>query len=89
MSLNVCRDEAGQFLDAIHALDEPIEKKMLWLQQELDLLKANLQDEKIVGHQVYDLLFLLFEIASQYNVDLDAEWLAGRSRKQEKYLQPR
>ena len=56
------------------------------LQDELDILKANLCDEKIISHQVYDLLFLLFEIAFQYNVDLDSEWLAGRSRKQKKYL---
>jgi hypothetical protein len=86
MSLNAYRDEAGQFLEALHASNEPAEKKITMLQEELDTLKANLHDEKIVSHQAYDLLFLLFEIASQYNADLDKEWLAGRSRKREKYL---
>jgi hypothetical protein len=88
MSLNTYRDEAGQFLDAIHASAEPIEKKVLLLQHELDILKANLHDAKTISHQVYDLLFLLFEIASVYNANLDVEWLAGQSRKQKKYLLP-
>lgn len=86
MSLNRYRDEAGRFLEAIHASDEPVEKKIIMLQQELDVLKANLHSDDQVSHQVYDLLFLLFEIASQYNVNLDLEWRAGHLRKQKKYL---
>ena len=86
MSLNTYRDEAGRFLDDIHASDEPIEKKIMMLQQELDLLKTGTHDVKVISHQVYDLLFLLFEIASQYDIDLDSEWLAGQSRKTKKYL---
>ena len=86
MSLNTYRDEAGQFLETIHATNEPVEKKIMMLQHELDILKANLHDKKVISHQVYDLLFLLFEIASQFNADLDSEWLAGQSRKQKKYL---
>jgi hypothetical protein len=53
----------------------------------LDILEhTDATDRKAVGHQVYDLLFLLMEIASQYNVDLDHEWEAGQMRKAEKYL---
>lgn len=86
MSLNIYRDEAGHFLAGIHTTNEPAEKKIIMLQHELDILKDNLNDDKIISHQVYDLFFLLFEIASQYNVDLDSEWLAGQSRKQKKYF---
>ena len=86
MSLNNYRDETGRFLEAIHASDEPVEMKIKMLQQELDLLKTDAHDAKVVTHQVYDLLFLLFEIASQYDIDLDSEWLAGQSRKLKKYL---
>ncbi len=86
MSLNVYRDEVGRFLEAIHASDEPVEKKIKMLQQELDLLKTSPHNATVVTHQVYDLLFLLFEIASQYDIDLDSEWLAGQSRKMKKYL---
>jgi len=86
MNLNNYKDEAGRFLEAIHALDEPIEKKVEMLQQELDILKASVYDGKIISHQVYDLLFLLFEIAFQHDIDLDSEWLAGQSSKMKKYL---
>jgi hypothetical protein len=86
MSLNTYRDEAGCFLEAIHASDEPAEKKMMMLEQELNILRANLHDSHTVSHQTYDLLFLLFEIASQYHIDLDSEWLSGQERKKEKYL---
>jgi len=85
MSLNNYRDEAGRFLEAIHASDEPAEKKIEMLQHEFDILKAGFQNSETVRHQVYDLLFLLFEIASQYGIDLDAEWLAGQIRKEKKY----
>ena len=86
MSLNAYRDEAGRFLEAIGATEEPVEKKFSLLQRELDRLKSDANNAEAAGHQVYDLLFILFEIASQYNVDLDAAWLAGRLRKNRKYL---
>jgi len=86
MSLNNYRDEAGRFLEAIRATDEPVEKKIKMLQHELDILKASVHDSDTVSHQVHDLLFLLFEIASQYDIDLEVEWLAGQSRKKQKYL---
>ena len=86
MNLNAYRDEAGRFLEAIQATDEPVEKKIQMLQHELDILKTSIHDDKTVSHQVYDLLFLLFEVASQYNLDLDLEWLNGQSRKKKKYL---
>lgn len=37
-------------------------------------------------HQIYDMLFILFEIAADNKFDLDAEWDKGRQRKKEKYL---
>ena len=87
MSLNAYRDEAARFLADIHAADDPVGTKFRMLQEELDILKAaDPSDAKTVSHQVYDLMFLLFEVAAQYNADLDAEWAAGRARKAEKYL---
>jgi len=86
MSLNTYRDEAGRFLEAILASDEPEEAKIAILEHELAALKANLHDNTTVSHQVYDLLFMLFEIAAQYNIDLDSEWLSAQMRKKAKYL---
>jgi len=85
MSLNKYRDEAGRFLEAIDASGEPIEKIIEMLEAELKTLKENAGDEAIVTHQLYDLLFLLFEIASRQQSNLDAEWEKGRMRKREKY----
>lgn len=87
MSLNGYRDETARFLAAIHADGEPVETKLRMLQEELDILKAaNPLDITTVSHQAYDLLFILFEVAAQYGIDLDAEWDAGRTRKAAKYL---
>ncbi len=87
MSLNTHRDEAARFLKGIHALDEPLEKKLRMLQEELDNLKtADPADAKTVSHQTYDILFLVMEIAAQCHVDLDAEWAAGQKRKANQYL---
>lgn len=86
IGLNAFRDEVMSFLEAICALEEPVERKTEMLRNEIALLEAHLQDDCVVRHQVYDLLFLVFEIAAQCDIDLDSEWIAGRSRKQEKYL---
>jgi hypothetical protein len=87
MPLNEYRDEAGRFLSAIHVGNEPISVKIAMLQQELNILAAvPADDNRVIGHQVYDLLFLLFEIASQYEIDIDTQWEAGRDRKARKYL---
>jgi hypothetical protein len=37
-------------------------------------------------HQIYDMMFLLFEIAAANNLDLDSEWQTGAIRKLENYL---
>ncbi|MBN2879306.1 MAG: hypothetical protein JXN65_06695 [Clostridia bacterium] len=86
MSLNKYRDEAGRFLEAIGADGEPIEKIIVMLEDEMKTLKENAGDDAIVTHQLYDLIFLLFEIASQQQADLDSEWEKGRKRKQGKYI---
>lgn len=87
MQLNACRDEAGAFLAAIQADHEPIAAKLDMLREELYILEHTPpENRKAVGHQVYDMLFLLFEIASQSGADLDAEWEAGKARKAAKYL---
>ncbi|HKL98452.1 MAG TPA: hypothetical protein VJZ06_00935 [Mobilitalea sp.] len=39
-----------------------------------------------VQRQVYDMMFILLEIAAANNLDLDCEWQAGMKRKCEKYL---
>ena len=87
MGLNTYRDEAGQFVTAIGAGEEHVEKILGWLDEELAELKgaAARSDLPALGHQIYDVLFLLFELAARFDLDIDAEWAAGRQRKRDKY----
>jgi len=82
MSLNAFRDEAGEFLKAVGpAGGEPIPEIVRLLDEEHAGLKASLDDPGRLNHQVYDMLFLLFELAARRNLDLDAQWVQGRDKK--------
>ncbi|MBN1556211.1 MAG: hypothetical protein JXA11_15830 [Phycisphaerae bacterium] len=85
MSLNQYRDEAGAFIRGIGATDEPVEKILNWLGEELSHLRSSLRNREEPVHQVYDMLFLIFELAARYDLDLDEQWAQGRIRKKEKY----
>lgn len=86
MSLNTYRDEAGEFLKMIEADDISLDSKIAMLEKELNILKSSINKPNKFNHQIYDMLFLLFEIASETNFDIDTEWNFGRARKQEKYI---
>ena len=62
MGLNRYRDEVAEFLDKIAAREEPVSKVMGMLDEEISLLKESLDDRERLSHQLYDVLFLLFEI---------------------------
>jgi hypothetical protein len=85
MNLNEYRNEVREFLDKIASREEPVSRVMDMLDEEVALLKESLDDRERLGHQVYDVLYLLFEMAAIYNLDMDAEWVKGRKRKQSKY----
>ena len=84
--LNRLRDEAGAFVEAIGAGDEHVAKILDWLDEEMAELKASVGDGARLRHQIYDVVFLLMELAARFEADLDAEWVAGRERKRRKYL---
>ena len=86
MSLNNYRDEAGEFLKNIGADNDGLEAKVKMLEEEFGILKSSINETRKLNHQVYDMLFLLFEIASDTNMDIDAEWSKGRIKKQNKYI---
>ncbi|MEE9436019.1 MAG: hypothetical protein V3V37_04990 [Candidatus Adiutricales bacterium] len=39
-----------------------------------------------MGHKTYDVIFLLMDLASRFDTDLNEEWKLGRQRKKKKYL---
>ena len=86
--LNNYRDEAGEFLKAIGAEQEDAGRIFDMLEQELSELKQSLYNPTKRCHQIYDMLFLLFELAARNGDDLDAEWKKGRESKIRKYPQP-
>lgn len=88
MALNDYRNEAGEFMAAIGASEEHVSKILGWLDEELAELKDATEKDDLprLRHQIYDVLFLLFELAAKYDLDLDAEWATRRERKQAKYL---
>lgn len=86
MDLNDYRDEAGAFLTALGKDNSGIQEKIDFLETEFTLLKKVKKEPGPLRHQLYDMLFILFEIAAQNGFDLNDEWEKGRKRKAEKYL---
>jgi hypothetical protein len=84
--LNDYKDEARRFLASV-APDDRMADIIKLFPEELRLLEDAVQsgDTTRASHQIYDLLFLLMEMAAVAGVDLDAEWRNGRERKRTKY----
>lgn len=87
MCLNDYRDEVKEFLVKVNSLGKNQEQKLVWLEKELVLLKSAVMDSdyKAISHQIYDMMYLLFEIAADNNSDLDSEWINGGNKK-DKYV---
>ena len=86
MSLNNYRDEAGYFLKKIGEENGRSDIKVNMLEEEFNILKKVINSPGELRHQIYDMLFILFEMAADHKFDLDDEWNKGRVRKKEKYL---
>ena len=85
MGLNEFRDEAREFLVGIGQSEREASEIIPMLDEEVALLKSSIGDREKLCHQIYDVLFLLFELAGQYDCNLDLEWEKGREKKQKKY----
>lgn len=84
MGLNFYIDEVRDFIDKSGFVAD-YDKIFAMLDEEFSALKSANGDAEKMQHQVYDMLFLLFEIAAKGNFNLDTEWEKGRERKK-KYL---
>ena len=75
MCLNDYRDEVKEFLVKINSFGVNQEQKLMWIEKEFKLLKSAVKnsDNKAISHQIYDMMYLLFEIAADNNSDLDSE----------------
>lgn len=85
MTLNHYRNEAAEFLKKSGFKDEDCSIKIAMLEEELSILKVTDTPARL-KHQIYDMLFLLFEIAADYEFDLEEEWDKGKIRKYDKYI---
>ena len=88
MSLNEYKNEVKEFLFRVGSLNGDNNQKIEWLNEEFELLKKAVNESvpHEIQHQLYDMLYLLFEIAADNDFDLDSEWEKGSKRKKEKYL---
>ena len=83
MNLNDYRDEVKEFLIKINSFGVNQEQKLAWLEKEFHLLKLAVKnsDNKAISHQIYDMMYLLFEIAVDNDSDLNSEWIKGKKKK--------
>ena len=86
MGLNAYRDEPGEFVAALGTSAASEETVLQWLDEEVAELKASRGDAPRLCHQIYDVLFLLFSLAAQHDLDLEAEWEGVGRQKLAKYL---
>ena len=85
MSLNNLRDQAADFLNKLKA-DKFTDADILHeIEQKLSMLKKSNAADQESCNQIYDIIYLLLELAAKHNYDLDAEWQKGQAKKQ-KYL---
>ena len=85
-SLNNLKNEVRErFLDLLGEKKSTFEDLISMLEEELSLLKSVINDKARFGHQIYDMLFILFTLASEHEIDLDEQWKNGWIKKQ-KYL---
>ena len=87
MSLNDYRDEVEIFLKKVNSYGKNTEQKINWLNNEFSLLKTAIKnsDKNSISHQIYDMMYLLFELSADFRCNLDEEWQIGNIKK-EKYL---
>ena len=82
MSLNTFRDKTADFLRMVDPQGRESDATLLaMLEEKCGKLKMSAGKPDQLSHRIYDVLFLLFEIAAKHRCDLDAEWEAGRIRK--------
>ena len=90
MDLNDYRDEAGDFLRQLGASKQEVAVIVKYLKEDFAQLMKFFDgghiDTHEMGHKTYDMIFLLMELASMFDTDLNEEWNLGRLRKKKKYL---
>lgn len=88
MNLNDYKNEVKDFMKKINAFDKNSKKKIDWLEKEFNLLKIAVYNSRheAICHQIYDIIYLLLEIAADNDCDLDSEWNKGTEKKQKKYI---
>ncbi|MBW2623450.1 MAG: hypothetical protein JRD68_11145 [Deltaproteobacteria bacterium] len=91
MELNDYKDEAGAFLEQLGATDQDVATIVDLLKGDfailMDYFNGRIIDTDKMGHKTYDVIFLLMQLASRFDTDLDHEWIMGRQRKKKKYLE--
>lgn len=86
MDLNSYKREVQNFLKGLKDKNWSTDHKISELGREYEKLKSSITDKELASHQIYDMLFILFEISCDLGVDIEKEWQNGKLRKQKRYL---
>ena len=85
MPLNELKNKVKEFELKAGFDKTDVNKLLEMVDEEIGIIKSNLENKDVVNHKLADLQVLLFQIANRYNTDLDSEW-AKHFQKSEKYL---
>ncbi len=81
MYLNKLRNQVGKFLDKINKKKLTEDDIIKHIEKELKILQRAKHDRRKYKHQIYDILYLLLELAAINLFDLDEEWEKGEKKK--------
>jgi len=85
MYLNILRDQVADFLNKLKEDKFTEDDIFNEIDNKLLIIRKSRDNDDEYRHQIYDILYLLLELAAKHNYDLDDEWQKGQIRKQ-KYL---
>jgi predicted nucleic acid-binding protein len=86
MYLNKLRDRVGKFLDRIDKKKLTEDDIIKHIEKEIKILKRSKHDRRKYKHKIYDILYLVFELAAINRFDLDGEWKNGENKKRSLYV---
>lgn len=85
MALNILKQQIKDFELKAGFDKTKINDLLKMLQEEMDILKTNVSNKKIVDHKLLDIQVLILQIANRFDTDLDTEW-KNQWKKKDKYL---
>jgi 2-C-methyl-D-erythritol 4-phosphate cytidylyltransferase len=85
MTLNELKSKVKEFEKRAGFDNTDVKQLLEMFDEELKILNGNLDNKKIVNHELMDLQVLILQLANRFDTDLDQEW-KKHFEKSKKYL---